>query len=51
MALGLDPEEYLKKDKFMRMFITGGYIADSMINSMRQFDAAKEREMEAKRNR
>lgn len=51
MALGLDPTTYFEKDKFMRMYITGGYIADSMINSMRSYDIAKAHEMESKNRR
>lgn len=44
MALGLDVEEYFKKDKFMRMFIVGGFICDNAVSSMRQFDLMKDRE-------
>ena len=51
LALGLDPDTYFAKDRFSRMFIVGGYIADSAIQSMRQYDLAKQREMEAKNKR
>ncbi len=42
MKLGLDPDEYFKKDKFSRMLIVGGSIADGAISSMRQFDMQEE---------
>lgn len=48
MALGIDPDIYFSKDRFSRMFIVGGYIADSAIQSMRQYDLAKQHEIEAK---
>ncbi len=51
MKLGLDPESYFKKDRFTRMMITGGSVADGMINSMRSYDIAKQREQEAERER
>jgi len=51
VAMGLDIEEYFKKERHMRSLIVGGYIADSAINSMRQHDLAREREQESKRNR
>lgn len=48
LKLGLDPDVYFQKDRNSRMMIVGGTIADGAINSMRQWDAAKEREHEAK---
>ena len=48
LKLGLDPDIYFQKDRFSRILITGGVIADGAINSMRQWDAAKEREHEMK---
>lgn len=51
MKMGIDPDVYFAKDKFSRMMITGGSIADGMVSSMRQYDVAKEREAEAERNR
>lgn len=51
MALGLDPDKYFQKERFSRMLIVGGYIADSAINSMRQYDMQKERERQAEVNR
>lgn len=47
MALGLDPDQYFKKDRFSRMMIVGGYIADSAISSMRQYDISEERARKA----
>lgn len=47
MALGLDPTIYFEKDKHTRMLITGGYICDSAISSMRQYDLAEERSRKA----
>lgn len=51
LALGLDPDEYFKKDKFSRMMITGGIIANNAIDNMRQHDIHEERERNAKRNK
>lgn len=51
VAAGLDFDEYAKKDRHSRQLIVGGYIADSSLNSMRQYDMAKEREAEAERKR
>ena len=51
IKFGLDPDEYFKKDKFSRMMITGGSVADSAIEAMRSYDTAKMREQEAERNR
>ena len=51
MKMGIDPDSYFNKDKFSRMLITGGSVADGMINSMRSYDIAKERELEAERNK
>jgi hypothetical protein len=51
IKLSIDPDIYFAKDKFSRMMITGGSIADGAISSMRQYDVAKEREAEAERNR
>lgn len=52
-ALGLDFSEYEKKDRYTKMLIVGGYVAESALSSMRQWDMAKEREMkaEAQKNR
>lgn len=47
MALGLDPDQYFQKDRFSRMMIVGGYIADSAISSMRQYDISEERARKA----
>lgn len=47
MALGLDPDQYFQKDKFSRMLIVGGYIADSAISSMRSHDIAEDRARKA----
>lgn len=51
IKLGIDPDEMFKKDKFSRMLIVGGSVADSAIEAMRSYDTAKEREQEAERNR
>lgn len=51
MKMGIDPDTYFNKDKFSRMLITGGSVADGMINSMRSYDIARERELEAERNK
>lgn len=50
-ALGLDIEDYFKKDRYTRMLIVGGYIAESSLSSMRQFDIAQEREMDLERRK
>ena len=44
LAMGLDPDFYFAKDKFMRMFIVGGYVADNAINNMRSYDSMKDKE-------
>ena len=44
IKLGIDPDVMFAKDRFSRMLITGGAVADSMINSMRSYDTAKMRE-------
>lgn len=51
VKLGIDPDVYFKKDRFSRMLITGGAVADNAISAMRQYDTAKEREAEAERER
>lgn len=51
LKLGLDPDTYFSKDRFSRILITGGSVADGAINSMRDWDMAKEREAEVERNR
>jgi hypothetical protein len=51
MKLGLDPDDYFQKDRFSRMLITGGVVADGAINAMRSYDIGKEREEKAKRKR
>lgn len=48
VAMGLDIDEYFKKDRLTRMLIVGGYVADNAINSMRQYDIAKENETKRK---
>ena len=48
LKFGLDPEAYFAKDRFMRMYITGGVIADNAISAMRQHDIAKDREQKSK---
>ena len=52
-ALGLDFSEYEKKDRHTRALIVGGYVADSAISSMRQWDISQSRaaEAEAQKNR
>jgi hypothetical protein len=47
IKLGLDTDDYFKKDRFSRMLITGGSVADNAISAMRSYDMAKQREMEA----
>lgn len=42
IKFGIDPDIMFSKDRFSRMLITGGSVADSAINSMRQHDAAQE---------
>ena len=37
-AMGLDPDDYFAKDRFMRAFITGGHIAARSIQAMAEFD-------------
>lgn len=44
IKLGIDPDVMFAKDRFSRMLITGGAVADGMINSMRSYDTAKMRE-------
>lgn len=51
IKLGIDPDDYFKKDKFSRMLIVGGSIADSAIASMRQHDMREEQMREAERER
>jgi len=51
IKLGIDPDVMFKKDRFSRMLIVGGSVADSAIEAMRGYDTAKEREAEAARNR
>lgn len=47
MRMGIDPDVQFAKDRFSRMMITGGVVADGAINAMRNWDVAKEREREA----
>lgn len=47
IKLGIDPDVMFAKDKFSRMLITGGSIADGAIGNMRQYDRQKERELQA----
>lgn len=47
IRLGIDPDVEFAKDRFSRMLITGGAVADGAINAMRQWDMAKERERQA----
>ena len=42
VKLGIDPDIYFQKDRFSRMLIVGGSIADSAISNMRSFDMAEE---------
>jgi hypothetical protein len=51
MKMGIDPDVMFAKDRFSRMMITGGSLADGAINAMRQYDMAKEREREAEAER
>lgn len=38
IRLGIDPDIYFQKDRFSRIMIVGGIIADGAINSMRSYD-------------
>lgn len=49
--MGIDPEIYFSKERHMRALITGGVVAGNAIDAMRSHDLAKEREVEADRNR
>lgn len=47
MKLAIDPDVMFAKDKYMRMLIVGGVIADNAINAMRSYDIHKENERKA----
>jgi hypothetical protein len=47
LQFGIDPDAQFKKDKYSRMLITGGIVANGAINNMRNYDMAKERERKA----
>ena len=51
IKLGIDPDVMFAKDRFSRMLIVGGSVADSAIEAMTAYDMAKKREQEAERNR
>ena len=51
IKLGIDPDVMFAKDRFSRMMITGGSLAEGAISAMRQYDMAKEREREAEAER
>lgn len=51
LKLGIDPDVMFAKPRESRKLIVGGAVADSAIKAMRDYEAAKEREAEAKRNR
>jgi len=51
MKFGIDPDVMFAKDRMSRALIVGSSMADNAINTMRQYDRQKEREMEAKRER
>ncbi len=51
MRLGIDPDVHFQKDRYSRMLNTGGVVADGAISAMRQYDVAKERELEAELKR
>lgn len=42
IKFGIDPDIMFAKDRFSRMMITGGSIADNAINNMRSYDANEE---------
>ena len=50
LKMGIDPDVFFKKERSMRALIVGGVIANGAIEAMRNYDAAKEREYEAKQN-
>ena len=51
IKMGIDPDVMFAKDRFSRILIVGGAMADNAISSMRQYDVAKQREAEAEAER
>lgn len=51
LKLGLDPDVMFAKDRFSRILIVGGCVADNAISVMRSYDMAKEREREIEAER